>query len=260
MSKAFITHGYKLENCTFKYISKSIIYSSTWEMLWISHSSISYVQPSSFLQLVLCRQFSLQFKRLQSTSLQRKASSPVQGCDPPADPSVTRRVQGSEPQSHARPRMDLATPFLPTGSTKSLAQGVKYLPGCHCVKMMACAWVEHLSARWQLAEPGKGFLERNGAQLPNSAAMLSSVGGRGEHVWESILLFRWRARRTSALRNLIWEGRRESCKWERRIGWAREHVCSAGQFPVAQTMVSGCLQALATLALSEKHHPRHLSL
>lgn len=107
--------------------------------------------------------------------------------------------------------MDLATPFLPTGSTKSLAQGVKYLPGCHYVKMMECAWAEHLSARWQLAEPGKDFLERNGAQLPNWAAMLSDVGGRGEHVWESILLIRWRARRTSALRNLIWEGRRESC-------------------------------------------------
>lgn len=41
--------------------------------------------------------------------------------------------------------------------------------------------------------------------------MLSCVGGRGEHVWERVLLARWRARRTSAPRNLIWEGRHECC-------------------------------------------------
>lgn len=70
--RQFIPHGYKLENCTFKKISKCIMYSSAWKMPWISHSSISCIQPSSFLQLVLCRQFSLQLKRLELTWLQGK--------------------------------------------------------------------------------------------------------------------------------------------------------------------------------------------
>jgi len=68
----------------------------------MSLSSVSYIQPSSFLQLVLRRQFSLQLKRLESTSFQRKASSQAQVCDPPAG-KTTSSSGISAPKSHMAP-------------------------------------------------------------------------------------------------------------------------------------------------------------
>lgn len=123
--RQFIPRGYKLENCTFKKISKSIMHSSAWKMPWISHSSVSYIQPSPFLQLTLCRFLSLQLKRLEFTWHQgtllstQKTVTHLQG--------RPWRAHECAPQNCGWPGLSLVMPLPPTGSTKSLAWGMKYL-------------------------------------------------------------------------------------------------------------------------------------
>lgn len=108
-----------------KKISKSIMHSSAWKMPWISHSSVSYIQPSPFLQLTLCRFSSLQLKRLEFTWHQgtllstQKTVTHLQG--------RPWRAHECAPQNCGWPGLSLVMPLPPTGSTKSLAWGMKYL-------------------------------------------------------------------------------------------------------------------------------------
>lgn len=97
--------------------------------------------------------------------------------------------QRSVPLSHVWPQLDLAALFPLTGSTKSSGRAVKYLTMLPLCKNDRVCLSRTSVSEVAAGRAGQGFPgEKWGVTYQERAAMLSCVGGRGEHVWASVLL------------------------------------------------------------------------